>query len=92
MFHSAAQLSFNTIFAPAKTVLNKTYLAIKALERQAETDINERRNGLKKGFVISTVVPCILIVSKFYYRLMHKRTALKVVSKSTLKQLQHVSV
>jgi hypothetical protein len=31
-------------------------------------------------------------LSKFYYQLMHKRTALKGVLKFTLKQLQHVSV
>jgi hypothetical protein len=39
-----------------------------------------------------TVVPCILILLKFYYKLMHKRIALKGVLKFTLKQLQHVSV
>jgi len=32
-----------------------------------------------------------LILSKFYYQLMHKRIALKGVLKFTLKQLQHVS-
>jgi len=36
-----------------------------------------------------TVVPCILILSNFYYQLMHKRIALKGVLKFTLKQLQH---
>jgi len=39
-----------------------------------------------------TVVPCILILSKLYYQLMHKKIALKGVLKFTLKQLQHVSV
>jgi len=39
-----------------------------------------------------TVVPYILILSKFYHQLMHNRTALKGVLKFTLKQLQHVSV
>jgi len=36
-----------------------------------------------------TAVPCILILSMFYYQLMHNRIALL---KLTLKQLQHVSV
>ena len=42
--------------------------------------------------VIFTVVPCILILSKLYYQLMHKRIALKWVLKFSLNQLQHVSV
>jgi len=42
--------------------------------------------------IFSSVVPCILILSKFSHRLMHKRTALKAVLKFTLKQLRHVSV
>jgi hypothetical protein len=33
-----------------------------------------------------------MALSKFYYQLMYKRIALKGVLKSTLKQLQHVSV
>ena len=37
-------------------------------------------------------VPCILILSKFYYKLMHKRIAVKGVLKFTLKRLQRVSV
>jgi len=32
------------------------------------------------------------VLSKFYYQLMHKKIALKVVLKCTLKQLQHVSL
>jgi hypothetical protein len=39
-----------------------------------------------------TVVPCVLILSKFYYQLMHKRIALKGVLQFTLKQFQHVVV
>jgi len=39
-----------------------------------------------------TIVPCILMLSKFHHQLMHKRIALKGVLKFTLKQLQHVSV
>ena len=46
----------------------------------------------KEYIVIFTVVPCILILSKCYYQLMHKRNALKGVVKLTLKMLQHVSV
>jgi hypothetical protein len=42
--------------------------------------------------LIFTVVPCILILSKFYYQLTHKKTALKGVLKFTLKEFQHVSV
>ena len=38
-------------------------------------------NHKKNKLFFSTVVPCILILSKFYYQLMHRRTAL------TLKQL-----
>jgi hypothetical protein len=56
-------------------------------------------NSTKKEFlflhfstIFFTVVPCILILSKFYYQLMHKRIALKGVLKFTLKRLQHVSV
>jgi hypothetical protein len=45
-----------------------------------------------ESFFFFTVVPCILILSKFYHQLMHKRIALKGVIKFTLKQLQHVSV
>jgi len=42
--------------------------------------------------VIFTVVPCILILSKFFIcQLMHKRIALKRILKFTLKQLLHVS-
>jgi hypothetical protein len=32
------------------------------------------------------------LLSKFYYQLMHKRTALRGELKFTLKQLQHVTV
>jgi len=39
-----------------------------------------------------TVVPCILILSKFYYQLMHKRIALKRVIKFIWKLLQYVSM
>ena len=46
----------------------------------------------KIHFGIFTVVPCIMILSKFFHQLMHKRIALKGVLKFTLKQLQHVSV
>ena len=46
----------------------------------------------KNCHLFFTVVPCILILSKFYYQLMHKRDALKGVLKFTLKQFQHVSV
>ena len=45
-----------------------------------------------KLYFFFTVAPCILILSKFYYQLMHKRNALKRVLKFTLKQLQHISV
>jgi len=39
--------------------------------------------------IVLTVVPCILVLSKFLiYQQMHKRIALKF----TLKQLRHVSV
>jgi len=30
---------------------------------------------LNKNYIIFTVVPCILMLSKFYYQFMHKRTA-----------------
>jgi len=43
-------------------------------------------------FFFFTVVPSILILSKFYRQLMHKRTAQKGVLKFILKQLQHVSM
>jgi len=47
---------------------------------------------MKFIMVIFTVIPCILILSKFFiYQLMHKRIALKIL-KFTLKQLLHVSV
>ena len=39
-----------------------------------------------------TVVLCILILSKFYYQLMHKIIALKGLLNFTLEQLQRVSV
>ena len=44
------------------------------------------------GSFLFTVVPCVLILLKFYHQQMHKRIALKGVLKFTLKQLQHVSV
>jgi len=50
-------------------------------------------NNKKFIKVIFTVVPHILISSKvFIYQLMHKRIALKIILKFTLKQLLHVSV
>jgi hypothetical protein len=43
--------------------------------------------------VFFTVVPCVLILSKFFiYQLMHKRIALKRMLKFTLRHLLHVSV
>ena len=39
-------------------------------------------------FFFFTVVPCILILSTFYYQLMNKTITLKGVLKFTLKQLQ----
>jgi hypothetical protein len=42
--------------------------------------------------IIFTVVPSIVILSKFFYQLMHKRIALKGILKFTLKQLRQVSV
>jgi len=42
--------------------------------------------------IFFTVVPCTLILSMFYYQLMHKRISLKGILKFTLKQLQHVLV
>jgi hypothetical protein len=42
--------------------------------------------------IVFTVVPCILILSKFFiYQLIHKRIALRRIIKCTLKQLLHVS-
>jgi len=48
---------------------------------------------LYKFSFFTTVVLCILILSKFFiYQLMHKRIALKEILKFTLKMLRHVSV
>jgi len=52
-------------------------------------------NALKQQTItICTVVPCVLILSKFFfiYQLMHKRIVLKGILKFTLKQLLHDSV
>jgi len=48
---------------------------------------------VEEVFKIFTVIPCILILSKYFiYQLMHKSFGLKVILKFTLKQLLHVSV
>ena len=54
------------------------------------SSLAEQRNA------VFTYIPCILILSKFVYQLMHKwivlKTILKLTLKLTLKQLQHYSV
>ena len=53
----------------------------------------KEQNILNYILFFYTVVPCILILSKFFiYQLMHKRIALKRILKFALKQLLHVSV
>jgi len=45
--------------------------------RQSNTSKSSTQDQNKPRKGIFTAVPCILILSKFYYQLMHKRTALK---------------
>jgi hypothetical protein len=77
---------YNTANDDDATVSTETHIPMN------ETQINICCWQITYRIVIFTVVPCILILSKFYYQLIHKRIALKGVLKFTLKQLQHVSV